>query len=156
MINIEIPGYGNLHIKNVLIDYNGTIASEGKLIPSLKNIIEKLSKKVNLYVITADTFGTVSKEIENFPIEIIKIEKENERQQKVEALKKLGSQNTISYGNGNNDKLIIKESVIGICIMGDEGCSRETLEEADLVINSIEKGLLLLLDENKLKATLRH
>jgi len=156
MINIEIPGYGNLHIKNVLIDYNGTIASEGKLIPSLKNIIEKLSKKVNLYVITADTFGTVSKEIENFPIEIIKIEKENERQQKVEALKKLGSQNTISYGNGNNDKLIIKESVIGICIMGDEGCSRETLEEADLVINSIEKGLLLLLDENKLKATLRY
>jgi len=156
MINIEIPGYGNLHIKNVLIDYNGTIASEGKLIPSLKNIIEKLSKKVNLYVITADTFGTVSKEIENFPIEIIKIEKENERQQKVEALKKLGSQNTISYGNGNNDKLIIKEAVIGICIMGDEGCSRETLEEADLVINSIEKGLLLLLDENKLKATLRY
>jgi len=156
MINIEIPGYGNLHIKNVLIDYNGTIAYEGKLIPSLKNIIEKLSKKVNLYVITADTFGTVSKEIENFPIEIIKIEKENERQQKVEALKKLGSQNTISYGNGNNDKLIIKESVIGICIMGDEGCSRETLEEADLVINSIEKGLLLLLDENKLKATLRY
>ena len=156
MINIEIPGYGNLHIKNVLIDYNGTIASEGKLIPSLKNIIEKLSKKVNLYVITADTFGTVSKEIENFSIEIIKIEKENERQQKLEALKKLGSQNTISYGNGNNDKLIIKESVIGICIMGDEGCSRETLEEADLVINSIEKGLLLLLDENKLKATLRY
>jgi soluble P-type ATPase len=79
MINIEIPGYGNLYIENVLMDYNGTIASGGKLISSLKNIIEKLSNKANLYVITADTFGTVSRELENLPIEIIKIKKNDER-----------------------------------------------------------------------------
>ncbi|MFO7887381.1 MAG: haloacid dehalogenase [Eubacteriales bacterium] len=156
MIKLEIPGYGDVKIENILLDYNGTIASEGKLIPDLKSIMEKLSKKVKIFVLTADTFGTVEEEIKDLPIEIIKIKKENERQQKEEALKKLGPKNTISYGNGNNDKLMIKESIIGICIMGDEGCSRETLEEADLVINSIEKGLLLLLDKNKLKATLRY
>ncbi len=156
MISIEIPGYGDVKIDNILLDYNGTIASGGKLISSLKNIIEKLSNEVNLYVITADTFGTVAEEIKDLPIEIIKIKKENERQQKLEILVKLGPENTISYGNGNNDKSMIKESAVGVCIMGDEGCSRETLEVSDLVINSIEKGLLLLLDKNKLKATLRY
>lgn len=156
MINIEIPGYGNLYIENVLMDYNGTIASGGKLISSLKNIIEKLSNKANLYVITADTFGTVSRELENLPIEIIKIKKNDERLEKLEALKKLGPKKTIAYGNGNNDTLMLKEASVGICILGDEGASKEVLESSDLIIGSIEKGLNLLVEPNKLKATLRY
>lgn len=156
MIDVKIPGYGNLHIENVLMDYNGTIAASGSFIPDLKETILKLSKKVNLYVITADTFGTVSKELENLPIEIIKIKKNNERREKLEALKKLRPEKTIAFGNGNNDTLILNESAVGICIIGDEGSSKEAVMAADVIIGNIEKGLELLVEPNKLKATLRY
>jgi len=156
MIKIEIPGYGNLHIENLLMDYNGTIASKGSFISELKETVVELSKKVNLYVITADTFGTVSKELKNLPIEIIKIKKNDERIEKLQALKKLGSERTIAYGNGNNDTLMLKESAVGICIIGDEGTSKEVLANSDLIIGSIKKGLKLLIEPNKMKATLRY
>src|SRR6056297_2707385 len=104
-----------INIENVLMDYNGTIASNGSFISELTDTLVELSKKVNLYVITADTFGTVSKELENLPIGIIKIKKNDERIEKLQALKKLGSERTIAYGNGNNDTLMLKESAVGIC-----------------------------------------
>jgi soluble P-type ATPase len=74
----------------------------------------------------------------------------------LEALKKLGPKKTIAYGNGNNDTLMLKEASVGICILGDEGASKEVLESSDLIIGSIEKGLNLLVEPNKLKATLRY
>jgi soluble P-type ATPase len=50
---------------------------------------------------------------------------------------------------------MIKAAEIGICIAGTEGCFTQTLLASDIVIDDIDNALLLLLDKNKLIATLR-
>ena len=60
---IEIPGRETLEIKDIVFDYNGTIAIDGKLIGDVSKNINELSSSFNFYVITADTYGTVKKEL---------------------------------------------------------------------------------------------
>ena len=42
-------------IQNIVFDYNGTIAIDGKLIEGIKKSINEFSNSFNFYVITADT-----------------------------------------------------------------------------------------------------
>ena len=52
---VEIPGRETLEIKDIVFDYNGTIAIDGKLIGDVSKNINELSSSFNFYVITADT-----------------------------------------------------------------------------------------------------
>ena len=45
IVEINIPGRGIIKIKNLLLDYNGTIACDGKVISSVKEKIEAINKK---------------------------------------------------------------------------------------------------------------
>ena len=63
MIGIDIPGWGNMDIENIVLDLNGTIATDGKIPFEIKEKIKSLSEKVKIYVLTADTQGTASEEI---------------------------------------------------------------------------------------------
>lgn len=40
MINLNIPGYESINIKNVVFDFNGTIATDGILIDEVKEKIK--------------------------------------------------------------------------------------------------------------------
>ena len=64
MLHIEIPGRAPMDIANVVFDYNGTIAVDGKVLPELRERIEALLKLVPVYVLTADTYGTVRAQCE--------------------------------------------------------------------------------------------
>ena len=55
---IDIPGYKKLQITTLLLDYNGTIAEDGIIRPAVKERLQKLSKELSIYVLTADTHGT--------------------------------------------------------------------------------------------------
>ena len=35
-IRIDIPGWGNIDIENIVIDLDGTIATDGKISPEVK------------------------------------------------------------------------------------------------------------------------
>jgi soluble P-type ATPase len=58
MIKIEIPGYGNQELMNLMLDLNGTLAVDGELINGVKERLNNLSELLDIYVVTADTFGT--------------------------------------------------------------------------------------------------
>jgi len=68
---------------------------------------------------------------------------------------KKGKNNTVSIGNGCNDVSMLKESTIGICIVGGEGASAEAMMASDLVVATINDALDLLLKPDRLRATLR-
>lgn len=155
MLEIAVTGHGDLEIKNVVLDYNGTIAKDGSLINGVPELINKLAQSVDIYVITADTFGSVIKELKGLPVEVIKIKAVDERKEKLELIKGLGAKATAAIGNGSNDEWMLKESRIGICIMGQEGCSTRALNSADLVITDIKNALELFIYPKRLKATLR-
>lgn len=52
---IEIPGWKSISVLNVILDFNGTIAVDGKLKSTVKPLIIQLAKRFHIYVITSDT-----------------------------------------------------------------------------------------------------
>jgi soluble P-type ATPase len=57
MLEINIPGGRKLQLKHMVLDYNGTIAFDGDLIEGLKENLEALADKLQIHILTADTFG---------------------------------------------------------------------------------------------------
>ncbi|EOD01560.1 HAD family hydrolase [Caldisalinibacter kiritimatiensis] len=155
MIKIDIPSYKDISIKYLVFDYNGTLAADGKIDNGIKNKLNKLSEIIEIFVLTADTFGTVREYLKDTNVKLHIISKENGTQDKVDFIKNLGLENCVAVGNGNNDSLMLKEAGLGICILGKEGCATNTLLNSDLVIKSIEDCIELFFNTDRLKASLR-
>jgi len=143
-------------LNNLVLDYNGTIAFQGKTISGVKEKLSKLAKKLNIYIVTADTFGTVREEFKNQNVNIeITDDRLTGAKYKEEFIEKINSEKTVAIGNGANDRLMLKKAGLSLAIIGGEGASLNTVLEADIVIKNILKGLDLLLNNDGLKATLR-
>ena len=155
MIEITIPGRGNYTIKNLVLDLNGTIALDGKIIRGVKEKVAMLSQNLDVFLVTADTNKTAERLVRDLPIKLYKIQEAEENDQKLRVVLKKGKNNTVSMGNGCNDISMLKESVIGICIAGGEGASAEAMMASDLVVSTINDALDLLLKPHRLRATLR-
>ncbi|MGP8215695.1 MAG: HAD family hydrolase [Bacteroidia bacterium] len=156
MINLSIPGFKeSISINHLVLDFNGTLAVDGKLINGLREVLTALSEKVHVHVLTGDTFGTARKELENIPCEITLLAKENQGAQKEKYIQQLGPETIISIGNGHNDRFMLKESAIGIIVIQKEGASVEALMAADVVCSDILSALDLINNPLRLKATLR-
>jgi soluble P-type ATPase len=155
MMEVNIPGYRTLLLSFLVLDYNGTIACDGHLLPGVRDRLEALSKNLSIHILTADTFGSVQKEMTGIPCEVVVIGKANQTQAKAEYVRQLGAQKTVSVGNGRNDALTLKETVLGIAVIQEEGAAVETLLSADIATHSILDALDLLLHPLRMTATLR-
>ncbi len=155
MISIDILGWGNMEIENVVLDLNGTLAVDGKIRPEVKRKINTLADRVKIYVLTADTQGTAAEEIREMKVELVKVEGEDSKEGKFDFLKSLDLEKTVAMGNGSNDELILKEAALGVATLGDEGISVTALKQADIMVKDISDGLDLLLKPKRLIATLR-
>jgi soluble P-type ATPase len=56
---IDIPSVGVFSIENIVFDFNGTLAKDGKVPPRVYRQILGLTQELDVYIITADTFETV-------------------------------------------------------------------------------------------------
>ncbi len=159
MINLliyEIPGRDKIEIRNIVFDYNGTIAINGKLIEGVEELINKIAEEVCIYILTADTYGTVEEQCKCINGKVLRFPTENAGQSKKEIVRNLGASNTICLGNGFNDIPMFEEAVISIAIMESEGVSGKLLAKADIVSRSIIEALGILLNKDMIKATLRN
>ncbi len=155
MINIDIPGWGNIEIENLVLDLNGTIATDGKIPLEVKEKINSLSDKVKIYILTADTQGTASEESSNMGVELLQVSGEDSTEVKLRVVESLDPTRTVAIGNGNNDHLILKEAALGIAVLGDEGISASAMKNADVIVKNISDALDLFLKPKRLIATLR-
>jgi len=155
LIKTDIPGRGNMEIENILLDLNGTIATDGKIPLDVREKINLLSEKVTIYILTADTQGTAEEEVRGMNADMIKIAEEDSKNRKFEFLKTFDFEKTVAIGNGNNDQLILKEAALGIAVMGDEGISASAMKNADVIVKNISDALDLFLKPKRLIATLR-
>lgn len=153
---IDIPGFGNMNIEHVVFDYNGTIARDGELIKGVKEGIERLSGGCQFHVITADTFGFVRKQLQDVGAVLTIISSDNQDQKKLDYVKSLGADRTLCAGNGVNDRLMLKESCLGIAVLGDEGLAVSSLLSADLVVKNILDIFDFLETPQRLIAALRN
>ena len=69
-MKIDIPDYKILDLKYLVLDYNGTIAVDGKIPQGVREQLKALSKELEVYVLTADTYGSAMEECEGLPVKI--------------------------------------------------------------------------------------
>jgi len=70
-------------------------------------------------------------------------------------VKELGTENDVSFGNGNNDRKLLKAARIGIAVTEGEGCAIDAITAANIHVRSAVDGLDLLLNPKRCKVTLR-
>ncbi|MCX7862808.1 MAG: HAD hydrolase family protein [Bacteroidales bacterium] len=142
-------------IEHVILDYNGTLAIDGKIIPETIPLIKALTERVNVHVITADTFKMAADELKNVPVKLTIIKSGQEKQQKLFYLENLGRDKCIAIGNGSNDAMILSKAAVGIAVIQQEGASIEALQSAKIICQSVIHALELCLNPKRIVATLR-
>lgn len=155
MISVDIPGFGAVKIKYLVCDYSGSLSIDGKLISGLKEILNQLSKRVDIHILTADTHGKAKTQLKSVNCALKIIEEDNQHIRKENYVRELGADNVFAIGNGNNDVMMLGAARVGVAVCLNEGVSAEAVNLADILVNSIEDALGLLLYPNRLKATLR-
>ncbi len=155
MIRIDIPGMGNYEVEHLVLDLNGTIALDGRIIEGVEERLEKLSQKLDITVVTADSNKNAASLLGDLPVTIFIIKETQENDQKLGVVLEKGKDRTVSIGNGRNDVSMLRESAIGICVLGGEGASAEAMVASNLVVPTINDALDLLLKPHRLRATLR-
>ena len=155
MIKIDIPRKESIVLEHLVVDYNGTLAIDGNIIEGVKEILNELSEKIKIHVVTADTFGKVKENLKDVNCQVLIISSEIEYIEKVSYIEDLDEGKVIAIGNGRNDSLLLKEAAIGIAVIQKEGTSFKTLMNADIVCTSIIDALELVKYPLRLTATLR-
>ena len=153
-LRLDIPRWGSVDIENIVIDLNGTLATDGKIPLEVKEKIDALSHLAKIYILTADPQRPANEEILGMKAEVIKVLGEDSKQGKLDFLRTISPEMTVAIGNGNNDQLILKEAAFGIAVLGDEGVSVSAIQSADILVKNIQSALDLFLKPRRLITTL--
>lgn len=151
MIALEIPGRAPLTLAHAVFDVNGTMATDGRISPSVVPLWHRLQALIPCYLISADTHGTLDAVAIQLQCPAYRIKSGEEKAQIVQSL--AGS--VVTIGNGYNDVPMFQVAALSIAVLGPEGCAAALFREADVVVKSVHHALRLLLSPSRLRATLR-
>jgi soluble P-type ATPase len=154
MISIQRPGQSNIEIDFILIDFDGTLASDRRVHPKAKDKINLLSKRIKIYILTKGEKEDVEEVLKKVKAEIVYLDEGKSSQQKLDLLRRLGASRTVAVGNGVDDAPMMEEAGFSMCVIGKEGTFSETMNKADVVFTDILDALDFLLKPLRQKATL--
>ena len=152
MLTVEIPGGPRLELAFLVMDLNGTLSERGLLIEGVAERLGRLTRDLELHLLTADTLGTARQLAADLPV---KVEIVASGAEKANVVSRLGAERTVAIGNGQNDAAMLALAALGIAVMASEGAATAALVSANVVCRSILDALDLLLDPRLLVATLR-
>jgi soluble P-type ATPase len=157
-ILIDIPGFGTRHIRIAVSDYTGTYSFAGAIEPGVKTKLRELASLVDLHIVTADSFGTAERELAGIAIPY-KLRTDRHDIEKAEYMAQFDPRHVAAFGNGNNDRLMLKAvregGGLAIAVDNGEGCAMDAMRNADLFVVGAANAIDLLLEPLRLKATLR-
>jgi P-type E1-E2 ATPase len=78
---------------------------------------------MNIYLLTADTFGSAASVADELGISLFKVTPEQGGSDKKDFLINLEAAKTAAIGNGYNDALMLEEAALSIVVIGHEGCA---------------------------------
>ena len=154
-MKIAIPGYKELDLRYVLLDFNGTIAVDWKVSLPVRDCLYRVAEKYVVYVLTADTNHNASQECNNLPVNLLKYTSNDVSKCKLAALQELGPEHCVAIGNGRNDVEMLKSAALSISVLEEEGMYSPLLVNSVICTKSIIDALTLLLKEKRLIANLR-
>ncbi len=155
MLHLDIPGRNPLSLDHLVLDYNGTLARDGRLIEGVVPRLEQLGEIIRIHVVTADTFGTVAGELGALPLTLTILEPEHQDRRKATYVHQLDARTVAAVGNGRNDAAMLGDAALGLAVIQEEGAAPATLAVADAVFTHINHALDALLHPRRLVATLR-
>lgn len=155
MLELSIPGFGELNIKHVVCDFNGTIAVDGSLIDGLEPHLKIMAKRFKLHIVTGDTHGTAKLSLEGIPCELVILAADDQGLAKQNYVLQLDSDHVVAIGNGRNDQQMLQAAKVGIAVLGEEGLAIAAVSAAQIIVPDIFSAFALLEDPERLLATLR-
>jgi soluble P-type ATPase len=155
MIACAVPGFGELRLEHLVLDHNGTLALDGRLLPGVGEALTGLAGKLEVHVLTADTFGLAAEQLSGLPVVLTILPRERQEEGKRDFIRRLGAGSCVCIGNGRNDRLMLAAAALGIAVILGEGAAAATLAAADIVCCDILAALALLDHPLRLTATLR-
>jgi len=155
MIEIQIPGHPDLTLEHLVLDYNGTLALDGQPIEGVKVALEALADRLQIHVVTADTFGKARTALQGYPCKLSILPPGDQALAKQEYVQSLDAIHTAAVGNGRNDRLMLKTAALGIVVIQAEGTAVQALLAADVAAPDILSALGLLANPLRLVAALR-
>ncbi|WP_035606500.1 HAD family hydrolase [Haloferula sp. BvORR071] len=155
MLEIDIPGFDQLRLEHLVMDYNGTLALDGSLELGVLEKLRCLAGELSLHVVTADSHQQAASQLANAPVKLRIISAEAQAETKLEYIRELGLDRVVAIGNGRNDRLMLEAAALGIVVVQKEGAAFGAIQRADLVAPNILDALDLLIHPRRLLATLR-
>jgi len=151
-LRITVPGGRDLALNDLVLDFNGTLALDGQLLPGVGERLRELAKVLRVHVLTADTHGTATQALAGLPLKLHLIQRGTDKRAFAE---ELGAAGVVAVGNGRNDVAMLEVAALGVAVTGPEGAAGDALAAADIVVPDIRAALELLLHPLRVTATLR-
>jgi soluble P-type ATPase len=104
MIEIEVPGFKPLRIFHLVFDYNRDC--DGKITDGVEERLKVLAKVLEIHVLTADTFGSVAKELSSVPCKISVIPKGDQTMVTTGYVRKLGPERSVATRNPRRKRIM--------------------------------------------------
>ena len=154
MIILQRPGQIPLEIEFILLNFEGTLATDRRIHPKAKDKLNLLAKRSKIYILAKGEQEAIGEILKKIKAEVIYLTEGEVSQGKLDLLRQVGAARTVAIGNGVDDAAMIEEAGLGICVMGKEGASGEAIEKADVVFADILHALDFLLKPLRHKAGL--
>lgn len=155
MIELNIPGRGVIQLEHLVTDVNGTLALDGKLLEGVSSALLRVSDRLNIHLLTADTHGQQDSIDKQLGMKAIRIPAGDESSTKAAYVRELKPKQVVAIGQGANDAGMLREAEIGIAVNSQEGLATEAIQAADLVLPDIHSALAMLENPMRLVASLR-
>ena len=155
MISVRIPGFADLCLEHLVLDYNGTIAEDGAVLAGVQLLLAALAHDLTVHVVTADTFGRAAEQLAAMRLRLTILPEGDQAEGKLRFIQQLSVDRVVAIGNGRNDRRMVAAAALGIAVIQREGGASATLAAADIVVTSILDALELLRQPKRLTATLR-
>lgn len=153
----KIPGFGDIDIKYLVFDLNGTLAIDGIISDQVQQYIVSLKHDYDIIIISRDIHNNVKELADKLGVNHVKISSDlPASEQKAHFVRSIGGESVIAIGNGNSDVDMFKESAIAIAVLGPEGACSDCIAEADLVVTNILYAFECIKTPSRLIATLQN
>jgi P-type E1-E2 ATPase len=140
-------------LSTILLDLNGTLSVNGKIVKGSKERIKKLKKMgFQLVMLSGDSRGNAKKIAKELGIECI-ITKSSKEKKK--AIKQFNRKECIAIGNARIDIGMLKHAKISMLTLQIEGIHTGAIKYADIIVPSILDAFDIFIKPHNFRSTMK-
>jgi soluble P-type ATPase len=149
----QVPEVGEIEIKTIILDLNGTLSVNGKIPGGIKEKLSKLKEiGISVVLFTGDQRGTAADLCDEYGIDFVRTKNGIEKE---EAMTKYDSETTAAIGNARIDIGTFKHAKVSVATLQSEGVHSEVLKYVDIIVPTINDALDFFIDPDTFSATMR-